>query len=466
MEGRREHNKALVGETSDTHRGEERMSMKLTRITEIAKERPKEKFTSLAHLLNEDFLKVCHKELSRNKTPGDDLVTKSDYEENLDENIAELVKRLKAKAYRPQPVKRVYIPKPGSDKKRPLGIPAYEDKIVQMGVAKILSAVYEADFLDCSCGFRPNRGCHDALQLLNDIIEHRKVNHIVDADIKEFYQHVDHEWMLKFVGHRITDPSILQLVARFLKSGYMERGQIQETNEGTPQGGVISPVLANIYLHYALDLWFEKVVRKQCRGEAYMVRYADDSVFCFQYKSDAERFYGELPERLRKFGLEIAAEKSKLIEFGRFAREKGKKDGTGKPETFDFLGFTHYCGESRKGTFRVKRLTSRKKLKSSLLQMKEWLRRNMHEPKEILLGKLRIKLSGYNRYYGVTDNTRSVARYFWRTTKLLQRSLNRRSQKGNYTWDRFKRYLEKANLPKVQIYVNIYDRRSHIGYIM
>jgi len=207
-------------------------------------------------------------------------------------------------------------------------------------------------------------------------------------------------------------------------------------------------------------------VRKQCRGEAYMVRYADDSVFCFQYKSDAETFYGELPERLRKFGLEIAAEKSKLIEFGRFAREKGKKDGTGKPETFDFLGFTHYCGESRNGAFRVKRLTSRKKFKSSLLQMKEWLRRNMHEPKEILLGKLRIKLSGYNRYYGVTDNTRSVARYFWRTTTLLQRSLNRRSQKGNYTWDRFKRYLEKANLPKAKIYVNIYDRRSHIGYIM
>jgi len=441
------------------------MSTALARIAEIAKERPKEKFTSLAHLLNEDFLKACHRELERNKAPGTDRVTKDDYEANIDENIAELVKRLKTKAYRPQPVNRVYIPKPGSDKKRPLGIPAYEDKIVQMGVAKILSAIYEADFLDCSCGFRPRRGCHDALQLLNHIIEHRKVSYIVDADIKGFYDHVDHTWMLKFVGHRIADPSIRQLIARFLKSGYMEDGQRQETEEGTPQGGVISPVLANIYLHYALDLWFEKVVRKQCRGEAYMIRYADDIVFCFQYQNEAAAFYRALPERLGKFGLEIAPEKSKMIAFGRFASQQANQKGKSKPETFDFLGFTHYCGKSRNGTFRVKRRTSRKKFKAALARMKEWLQRNMHVPKGPLLEMLRVKLTGHCRYYGVTDNSGPIRQYIWETGKLLYRYLNRRSQKGGYTWDRFLCFLEKAKLPKPRIHVNIYNRRPHIGYI-
>lgn len=381
MEGRREHHIDLVGETGDTRRGEKRMSTTLARIAEIAKERPKEKFTSLAHLLNEDFLKECHRELESKKAPGTDGITKVDYDTNLNTNIADLVMRLKTKAYRPQPVKRIYIPKPGSDKKRPLGIPAYEDKIVQTGIAHILSAIHEADFLDCSCGFRPKRGCHDALQLLNHIIESRKVSYIVDADIRGFFDNVDHEWMMKFLGHRIADPSILQLIARFLKSGYMEDGQRQETDQGTPQGGSASAVLANIYLHYALDLWFEKVVRKQCRGEAYMVRYADDTVFCFQYKSDAEAFYRELPERLGKFGLEIAPEKSKMIAFGRFASQEAEKNDTGKPETFDFLGFTHYCGKSRRGSFRVKRQTSRKKFKAALIRIKEWLRLNMHEPK-------------------------------------------------------------------------------------
>jgi len=441
------------------------MSTTLARIAEIAKERPKEKFTSLAHLLNEDFLKECHRNMEKEKAPGIDGITKTDYGTNLDENIADLVRRLKAKAYRPQPVRRVYIPKPGSDKGRPLGIPAYEDKIVQMGIAQILSAIYEADFLDCSCGFRPNRGCHDALQLLNHIIEDRKVSYIVDADIRGFFNNVDHEWMLKFVGHRVADPSLLQLIARFLKCGYMEDGQRQTSDRGTPQGGSVSAVLANIYLHYALDLWFEKVVRKQCRGEAYMVRYADDNVFCFQHQSDAEAFYREMPERLGKFGLEIAPEKSKMIAFGRYASQQAEKKGTGKPETFDFLGFTHYCGKSRKGAFRVKRRTSRKKLKAALLRTKEWLRENMHGPIGVLLKELRIKLNGHNHYYGLTDNSDSLTRYARETKKMLFICLNRRSQKASYTWEQFNRFLEKAKLPKPRIYVNIYERRPHIGYI-
>lgn len=253
------------------------METKLARIAEIAKERPEEKFTSLAHLINEQLLVTCHYELNGHKAPGIDEVTKTEYEKNLGDNLRNLVARMKKQAYKPQPVKRTYIPKPGTDKMRPLGIPAYEDKLVQLALSKVLNAIYEADFLDSSFGFRPNRGCHDALKVLNRITEERAINWIVDTDIRGFFDHVDHQWLMKFIGHRIADRNIHRLIVRFLKAGVMEAGITWDTPEGTPQGGVISPILANIYLHYVLDLWFEKVVRSKCRGNAYMVRYADDS---------------------------------------------------------------------------------------------------------------------------------------------------------------------------------------------
>ena len=253
-----------------------RMSTKLARIAEIAAERPNERFTSLAHHLNEALLKECHQELSAGKAPGIDHITKEDYAANLDANVADLVDRLKRGAYQPQPVRRTYIPKPGSEKMRPLGIPAYEDKIVQLGLTKILSAIYEADFLDCSYGFRPGLGCHDAIRQLNFFVETRKVSYVVDADIVGFFDHVDHEWLMKFLLHRVVDPSIHRIVRRILKAGCMEEEQLYDTTEGTPQGGIVSPLLANVYLHYVLDLWFEKIVKRHCRGEAYMVRYADD----------------------------------------------------------------------------------------------------------------------------------------------------------------------------------------------
>ena len=254
------------------------METKLLRIAELAKSDPKMKFTSLAHLLNEQSLVQCHHELPNKKATGVNGTTKEQYSENLKENIEDLVNRLKSKSYRPVPVRRMYIPKLNSNKKRPLGIPEHEDKIVQKGITKILNTIYENDFLDCSFGFRPNRNCHDALKILNYYIEKRSVNYVVDVDIKGFFDNVDHTWMMEFLKLRISDPNLLRLIGRFLKGGYMEEGKKYKTDNGTPQGGVISPILANVYLHYVLDLWFEKRVRKQCKGQAYIVRYADDCV--------------------------------------------------------------------------------------------------------------------------------------------------------------------------------------------
>lgn len=441
------------------------MSTKLARIAEIARERPEERFTTLAHLLDEEMLKQCHAELKRGKALGIDHVSKEEYEANLETNIADLVARLKRKAYRPQPVRRAYIPKPGTDQKRPLGIPAYEDKIVQAGLSKILNAIYEADFLDCSWGFRPNRSCHDALKVLNFIIETKKVNYVVDADIKSFFENVDHEWLMKFLGHRINDPSIHRLIRRILKVGYMEEGRKYKAENGTPQGGVISPILANVYLHYVLDLWFQKVIKVKSRGDAYLIRSADDFVCCFQYKEEAESFYRELQARLERFNLSIATGKTKIIEFGRFATENRDKKGKGKPDTFDFLGFTHYCSNSEAGKFRVKRKTSRKKFKAKLAKMKEWIRGSRTTLVWELVDKLREKLLGHYQYYGVTDNIRMLIRYQYEVNRLLYKWLNRRSQRKSFTWEKFNLFLKKCKFPRPKINVNIYEFKLRYSYI-
>ncbi|GAA0178472.1 hypothetical protein SH2C18_15240 [Clostridium sediminicola] len=295
------------------------MSTKLDRIAEIAEERPNEKFTSLMHLINKEMLIECHKELKAKKASGIDNMTKWEYEGNLEANIEDLLKRMKSLKYRPKPVKRVYIPKAGSSKKRPLGIPSYEDKIVQLAINKILQAIYEQDYLDSSFGFRPNRSCHDAIKILDVYLSRKNINYVVDADIKGFFDNVDHKWMMEFLEHRISDSTLLRYISRFLNAGIMENGRFYKAYEGAPQGGIISPSLANIYLHYVLDLWFEKVVRKWCKGEAYIVRYADDFACCFQYESDAKAFYETLKKRLAKFSLEIAEDKTNIINFGKKA---------------------------------------------------------------------------------------------------------------------------------------------------
>lgn len=388
------------------------METKLKRIAEIAKAKPKERFTSLIHLINEKMIIKCHREASKNKATGIDNITKEEYEANLEQSVKELISRMKRQAYKPQSVKRVYIPKVGTSKERPLGIPAYEDKLVQIAIRKILNAIYEQDFLECSFGFRPNRGCHDALKILNNILNMKEINYVVDVDIKGFFDNVDHEWMKKFIEHRVSDPNFIRLITRFLKAGIMEAGISYETYEGTPQGGPSSPILGNIYLHYVIDIWFEKHIRKICRGKAYMIRYADDNVFCFQHEIEAKKFYATLKERLRKFNLEIAENKSKIISLGKDDNDNDKNgNGGNKSNSFDFLGFTHYGHTDENGRLKVKRKTSKKKYRKSLMKCKTWIKDNKHMPTREFMKKLRIKLNGHIRYYGVTGNRNAVGNF-------------------------------------------------------
>jgi group II intron reverse transcriptase/maturase len=441
------------------------METKLTRIAELAKKNQNMKFTSLAHLLDVEHLKQCHRELPYGKATGINDVTKEEYGEKLEENIKNLVERLKNNAYRPVPVKRTYIDKPGTKKKRPLGIPDHEDKIVQRGIAKILNAIYEQDFLDSSFGFRPRRNCHDALKVLNVYIERRYTSYVVDADIRGFFDNVNHEWMMKFLKHRINDPNLLRIIVKFLKGGYMEEGKYFDTDRGTPQGGIISPILANVYLHYVVDLWFEKVVKKQCQGQAYMVRYADDFVCCFQYKSEAEAFYVALIKRLQKFNLDVAKDKTSIIPFGRFAEMDCKRRGEGKPPTFEFLGFTHYCSRSQKGKFRVKRKSSKRKVSAKLRKHKEWLKSHRTMDIEHIMERLSRSLNGYYNYYCITDNSAAVKKFLDCVRQTLFKWMNRRSQKKSFSWDKFNLFLKKYPLPEPWIKVNIYELRTHISYI-
>ena len=434
------------------------METKLIRIAEIAIEKPNEVFTSLYHHLNVELLTQCHNELAGNKAAGIDDVTKLEYSMKLEENILRLVERLKNHSYKPQAVRRVYIPKGDGKAKRPLGIPAYEDKIVQSGLNKILQAIYDSSFSNNSYGFRPNKSCHQALIRLNRIIEREKINYIVDADIKGFFNNVDHEWLIKFIDLRIKDPNIIKLIKKFLKAGVMEEGIIQKTDFGMPQGSVISPILSNIYLHYVLDLWFEVKIRKESIGQVGIVRYADDYVCCFQYEKDAKLFYDKLKDRLAKFNLEIEESKTKIIMFGRFAEEKCKLNGQNKVSTFDFLGFTHYCSKSNNGKFRVKRRTSKKKFSAKLKDFKLWIKavRNLFTLQDIFEA-VKLKLRGHYQYYGITDNSPMLKEFKYQIEELLFKWLNRRSQRKSFDRCKFNLYLKSNPLPMPKIYVNIYN---------
>ena len=443
-------------ETITALEAEKLLETKLTRIAELAKRRPRVKLQTLIHAIDEESLKASHMVLAADKATGVDAVTKAEYGENLEENIDDLLGRMKRQAYKPQPVKRVYIPK-GDGKKRPLGIPAYEDKLVQKVINEILTVIYEPEFLNCSYGFRSGRSCHDALKEVGKILESKKVNYVVDADIKGFFDNVDHEWMMKFLQERIQDTNLLRLIRRFLKAGVMEQGKKWDTEVGTPQGGIISPTLANVYLHYVLDLWVTIKIARESRGAVYLIRYADDFICFFQYQDDAKAFYVKLIERLRKFNLEIAEEKTKIIEFGRFAEENRKRRNKGKPETFDFLGFTHYCSKTQKGMFRVKRKTSRKKFNTKLKAFSEWIYRNMHTEIGELIRQMNMKLVGHYRYYGVTDNINSIRTFLYRIKRKLFTVLNRRSQKKSLTWQKFAQLEKRFPIAKVRIYVSMFS---------
>ena len=456
LEGRGPHMVARSEETPAVHRSGEPVATKLLRIAEKARKEPGFKFTSLYHLLNEELLRECFKRLRKDAAAGIDEVTKEMYAENLDANLSNLIDRLHRMAYIPQPVRRTYIPKPGSDKQRPLGIPCFEDKLVQAGLVRTMEAVYEQDFIEDSYGFRPARSCHRALRALSDTVENKPVNHIVEADIKGFFDNVNQEWLMKFLAHRIEDKRIQRMVKRFLKAGVAEDGNVTVSDEGTPQGGVISPLLANIYLHYALDLWFEKVYRKSCTGFARLIRYADDFVACFQYELDAVKFRRELSKRLCKFGLEVEPTKTRVVKFGRFAVQNAAAKGE-KPETFDFLGFTHYCGTRRDGKgFRMKRVTARKKFTAKLKGFKEWLKSARTMKTKELWETAKAKLKGHYAYYGVTDNLSGIKRFREEMRKLLFKWLNRRGKRGCLNWQKFEDMLKRFPLPEPRIKVSMF----------
>ena len=428
------------------------MATDLTRIGEKARREPELVFTSLYHhICDVDNLRACYDALDAHKATGVDGVTKEQYGANLEANLRDLSARLQRMGYRPGPKRRSYIPKPGSAKGRPLGISNFEDKIVEAATKRTLEPIYEAVFEGSSYGYRPECSPHKCLDDLGRTIQQKKVNYIVEAAIRSFFDKVNWDWMIKFLRHRIGDERVIRLIIRMLKSGIMEDGLVRATEEGTPQGSILSPLLSNIYLHYVLDLWFSKRVRRQCRGEAYYFRFADDFLACFQYQGDAERFRQELGGRLEAFGLQLAEDKTHCIEFGRFARENARRRGE-KPKEFTFLGFTHYCGKTRGGYFKVKRRTSRKKLGQSLSKFKDWARkvRSVLNTGEMIRAA-RQRVIGHLNYYAITDNAKRCGNYVYRATRLLYKWLNRRSQRKTYNWEQFRQVLSLLDWPAVTI---------------
>lgn len=405
-----------------------------------------EKLQTLIHLVNKDTLMQEHRKQLAKKAVGVDGVTKEIYGQNLEENVNDLMAKLKRFHYRPQPVRRTYIPK-GDGKVRPLGIPAYEDKLVQGCMAKILNDVYEPRFLECSYGFRPKRDCHKAIKALNDIIMTKRINYIVDADIKGFFDNVDHTWLVKFLENDIQDKNFIRYIVRFLKAGVMDELKVHESDKGTPQGGLISPVCANVYLHYVLDLWFEKAVKPKLEGDGYMVRYADDFVLLFEHEDEAKAVYQVLEDRLKKFGLELAKEKTRIIPFGRKSNSK---------DNFDFLGFTHYNGLTRKGKYAVIHRTSRKKMKAKKQTAKMWLHENMHKPIDTIMKKLKPKLAGHFRYYGISRNSTSLTNFTWYIQCELYKVLNKRHQKRSMKYETYNRIWRGYDMPTPKIYFSLW----------
>jgi group II intron reverse transcriptase/maturase len=413
-----------------------------------------ERVETLMHYVNKVNLTEEHRQQEKGKATGIDKESKDSYGKELDKNLDDLLARMKRFNYKPQAVRRTYIPKAGSDKRRPLGIPAYEDKLVQGVMRRILDEIYKGKFYDFSFGFREGKNCHQAIREVNQIIGTRKVSYVVDADIKGFFDNVNHEWLMKFLEHDIADKNFLRYLVRFLKAGIMEEARYVESDKGAPQGGLISPVLANIYLHYVLDMWFEKAIKRKYKGEAYIVRYADDFVCMFQYEFEANAFYKALKERLAKFGLELAEDKSKIIKFGRFARQNSVD---GKTETFDFLGFTHINGKTRTGKYRVVHRTSKKKLTMKKQAVKEWLRENLHSKPSDTIELLNKKLIGHYRYYGISGNSEGLKKFYNFIVTAFYKMLTRRSQRAYLTWSRYWSLLKKHPIVTPKIYVNIWQ---------
>jgi len=422
----------------------------LERIRTIARERKKEKFISLFHHISVDLLDDAFYELKVDAAPGVDRLTWKDYEADLERNLEDLHNRVRSGAYRARPSRRVYIPKPDG-RQRPLAVAALEDKIVQRAVAAVLNAIYEEDFLGISYGFRPGRGAHDALDALCVGIHSKKVSFILDADIRSFFDEINQQWMIRFLEHRIGDRRIIRLIRKWLKAGVVENGVVTVSDRGTGQGSVISPLLANIYLHYTLDLWAVRWRQRNATGDMIFVRYADDFIVGFQHESDARRFLDEMRERLKKFALSLHPEKTRLIEFGRFAAERRMRRGLGKPETFNFLGFTFICGNTRAGKFQIRRKTRADRMRAKLKMIKTELWRRMHQPIPKQGKWLWYVVNGYFNYHAVPTNARALHVFRHHVTDLWRRTLRRRSQKDRMTWDRMTQLVD-AWLPKPTIF--------------
>ncbi len=416
-----------------------------TSLLGIAKKAESDKryrFRNLYRELNEELLLDSWRLLRKDAALGVDRVSAAEYEANLEENIKQLVERLKRKSYRARLVRRHYIPK-GDGRMRPLGIPATEDKLLQLAVKRLLEAIYEQDFLSCSYGYRPRVGALDAADQLRGKLQFGGYHHVVEADIKGFFDNLSHEWLLRMLAERIDDQAILRLLKKWLKAGVLDTdGKVLRPEGGTPQGGIISPLLANVYLHYALDLWFERVFQRSCRGGAFLVRYADDFVCGFGREEEAQRFYGELEERLRKFGLELAADKTRVIPFSRYRRGE---------TSFDFLGFEFRWGTDRQGQACLKRRTSRKKFRNSVKRVAEWCKKNRHRRVGEQFKLLNAKLRGYYNYYGVRGNYQSLNEFFQQVQRLHLKWLNRRSQRQSYNWAGYRELLQHFALARPRI---------------
>jgi len=432
------------------------MQVKLNQIAKRAKQDKKLKFTSLVHHVNEANLAECYRELKRNKACGIDGETVEAYGKNLKDKLSQLVESMKSKQYRPKPVKRVYIPKAGKNEKRGVGIPSVEDKLVQVMLKKILEQIYEAEFLDASYGFRPNLSCHDAVKALDKVVMTKPINYIVEVDIKGFFDNVSHYWLQRCLEEKITDKNLLWLVRKFLKAGVVEDGKQIATDLGTPQGGVISPLLANIYLHYVLDLWFKKKIEPQAKGHIELIRYCDDFVVCCESEKDAKDFLELLHARLGQFGLEVSEEKTKVLKFGRQVWKQSQRSKE-KVETFTFLGFTHYCGKSRRGYFVMGHKTSKENFSRKLKETKEWLKkiRNQLQLKE-WWPVLKSKLTGHYNYFGVSGNYRCLQKFYDQVFFIVFKWINRRSQKKSMNFDQYRAYLQWNPLPTPRICYAMY----------
>ena len=451
VEGRRQAKGNAVAARMSRRLGREYdMGTALDGIRQTAKGRPGAKFTTLMHhIYAVERLRAAYFALERKAAAGVDGQTWQSYGEDLEARLLDLSDRLARGAYRPQPVRRVYIDK-ADGSKRPLGVPTLEDKLVQVATVEVLNAIYEQDFVGFSYGFRPGKSAHNALDAVSVGIERRKVSWILDADISKFYDTIEHDWLIRFIEHRVADTRVVRLIKKWLHAGVLEDGRLTQSEVGTVQGGSISPLLSNVYLHYAFDLWVKQWRARHAEGDMIVVRYADDWVAGFQHRRDAERFQRDVTERLAHFGLKLHENKTRLIEFGRFARENCRRRGGSKPQTFDFLGFTHCCGKTRKGGFTVLRLTSAKRMRAKLLAVKEQLRRRMHQSIAEQGRYLRAVVSGHVRYFGVPRNGQRIGQFRMRIGRLWYRALRRRSQKHRLTLERMTR-LAANWLPPVHI---------------